>query len=179
MSAVARRYARAAVDAAAEKGKDEVDSLLDGLIAFRDSYKESAELRELLANPSLAGERDAALLAFAKKLGLSELSVSLVRLLVENERLELIGEVTEQVDQLSDDLAGRMHASVVSAIPLSDPQKKRIEKALERRFERPVDATIEIDPEILGGLVVRIGDLTIDSSVRRQLELVRQQLLGS
>jgi F-type H+-transporting ATPase subunit delta len=177
MSAVARRYAKAAVDVAFDQGKGAIDALLEGLVSFRDAYRESATLRELMNNPALATERDAALAGLAKKLEMPELALSLVRLLVVNERLDLVDEVTDEIDQLSDERANRLHAKVVSAIPISDALTKRIEKALEKQLKSTVDVTVEVDPSILAGLVVKVGDRTIDSSIRRQLELVRHELL--
>src|SRR5689334_18397702 len=99
MSAVARRYARAAIDAALDKGGQKaIDALLEGVSAFRDAWSASDEMRQVLSNPQLGPERDAALQSLAGKLGLSELALSTVRLLLSNERLDLIDEVTTELE---------------------------------------------------------------------------------
>jgi len=179
MSAVARRYARAVVDAAGtDGGKKAVEELVSGLRNFAAALEESPALHELVTNPALRESRDEALGALAKKLGMGETGTTLVRLLGENRRLDTFNEVVREVVALADEGAGRLRAEVKSAIALSDDQKKRIAKSLEKRLGQPVVVEADIDPDLLGGLVCRVGDLTIDSSLRHGLSRLRAELEG-
>jgi F-type H+-transporting ATPase subunit delta len=176
MTAIARRYARAAVDSAAGKGSAEVERLAAGLTDFRDAYRESEELRELIHNPVFEDEREQVLGRVLDGLGLSDDARGLVRLLAERGRVNILDSVTAEVEAIADERAGRVRAHVATALALTDKQRERVGKALERRLGRTVLVTEHVDPELLGGLVCRVGDLTLDSSVRRQLEVLREQL---
>jgi F-type H+-transporting ATPase subunit delta len=138
----------------------------------------STELREVLRNPVLKNERAAVLAAVMSKLGLIEPAAALVRVLVDGDRIDDLEDVVEGVEALADAQAGRVRAVVKSAIPLSEAQMQRLGKALEKRVGRPVAVTVQLEPELLGGLVCQVGDLTFDSSLRRQLKQLRERLEG-
>ena len=177
MSAVARRYARAAVGAAREKGgAKDIEALSIGLKTFCELLRTSRELFELLMNPALHDHQEATLRAVLVKLGLSAETVGLVRLLADRRRIDLIDDVVREVEAIADEGAGRVRAYVTSPMSLTEAQTARIAAALERRLGRSVVVSVDIDPELLGGLVCHVGDLTLDSSVRRQLVLLREQL---
>lgn len=177
MSVVARRYARAAVDAARAAGDAaEVEALAEGLRTFATLYKESSELHQLITNPALKVQRAEILAKVSGEMSLSETASSLVSLLAENDRIGELTEVVRHVVELADEQTGRQRAQVTSAIELDDVQKARIAVALEKRLQVPVVLDVEIDPSILGGLVCVVGDTTIDSSLRYQLERVSERL---
>ncbi len=177
MSAIARRYARAVVDAAQEKGGGPaVEALTEQMYALREVYLESVELREVLLNPSLKDEQARVIEAVAKGLGLAEEARSLLRVLVEARRVKLLPEVAAAVQSVADERAGRLRAQVTATVALSETQAKRIAKALERRLGKPVVVTTAVDASLLGGLVCQVGDLTLDASLKRQLELLGERL---
>jgi F-type H+-transporting ATPase subunit delta len=139
MSAVARRYARAAVAAADEKGgQNEIDALVAGLTAFLEAFATTDSLRELVNNPALRESRDGGLSAVMKKLGFSGHAERLVMLLAHNDRMEILEQVAADVVTIADERAGRLRAKVTSAIPLTEGGAQRLAKALEKRFARPV-----------------------------------------
>lgn len=177
MSAVARRYALAGVEAAVERGGlDAVDELAAGLRDFRTAYQSCAELHELVTNPALTGQRTEVLRQVGTKLGISELTMTLVLLLTDNERISELNEVTEAVIGIADERLARVRAQVISAVDLSSAQKERLAAALKKRVGRPVVLDITIDAAVLGGLVCKVGSYTIDSSVKRQLEIMSERL---
>jgi F-type H+-transporting ATPase subunit delta len=178
MSAIAKRYAKAAVESANEAGGTAaMDSLLEGLRAFLASVTESAALRELLYNPALRQRRPAVLEAILSRLDLHETVAKVIALLAERDRLDLLEDVVAEAEGLVDERLGRLRAHVTSATALSEAHRQRLGRALERRFGRPIVVSLRTDPSILGGLVCNVGDVTLDSSVRRQLELLRERLL--
>lgn len=179
MTALARRYARAAVSAAAEQGgTPALDHLLKDLQAFVDAVAASGELRGAIANPALRAERPKVLAAVVTSLRMATPSVRLLELLARNDRLEFIDEVLREATEVIDARIGRGRARVRSATALTEAQRQRIAKALETRFGHPVTVVVDVDPTIIGGLLCEVGDVTLDGSVRRQLELVRERLLG-
>jgi F-type H+-transporting ATPase subunit delta len=179
MSALAKRYARAAVETAEQKaGAKGVEALASGLTTFRGAYRDSAELRDVVRNPALREQRATALGAVIKKLGVSAEAQRLVLLLAERDRIDVLDEVVSETQQLTDERLGRARAFVTSAVALTAAQEKRLAAALEKRFGQPVALSISVDPSIMGGLVCQVRDVTMDSSVRRQLETLRERLLA-
>lgn len=177
MSAVAKRYARAAVQAAFEKaGTDEVEALITNIIDFRAMLEGNAELQQLLTNPALINERARVLDVILDKAKLSDTAAALVKTLAENDRVGELHEVVEAAERMADDISKRLHAEVWSPMELSDAQKTDLQKALETRLGRAVMVDVNVAPELIGGLVVQVGDLKFDSSIRRQLEIMRERL---
>ena len=177
MSAVAKRYARAGVEAASERGgEDAVQSLAKGLREFLQSYDESLELQELLANPVFKAERVSTLQVVLSKAGFQNEVASLLLTLAEKDRMGVIHDVVREVQEFADEQVGRLRAVVQSVVELTDGQKSRLEAILSKRLDCDVVAEVEIDPSLMGGLVCRVGDLAFDSSLKRQLELIREQL---
>jgi len=180
MSVLARRYAHAAIQASEEKGgADAVQTMAKELKAFCEAYNASSELQELLLNPAFKDDRDEVLGKLAQSLKLSDTTTGLLRLLTVNDRIEIISDLAAEVEILADERSGRRRAFVTSAVALSGDQEKRIAAALEKRVGLPVLVTTEVDSNIMGGLVCKIGDLTIDNSIKRQLEIFRERLLSS
>jgi F-type H+-transporting ATPase subunit delta len=196
MSAIARRYARAAIEVALAKGgapggisgsaastvpkdaTDAIEALARGLDVLRRAYDASSELREVLRNPALRENRGPALQAVLQNLAVTPETARLVMLLAERERFDILDELVAEVNALADEHLGRARAYVTTAIALAPAQQQRLARALEKRFGLPVALTIEVDPTIIGGLVCRVGDVTMDSSIRHQLESVRARLLA-
>jgi F-type H+-transporting ATPase subunit delta len=179
MSALAKRYARAAVEVAEQKGgQKSVEALSSGLTVFRAAYQDSQELRDVLRNPALREQRATALGAVIKKLGVSAEAERLVLLLADRNRIDVLDEVAAEAEQLTDERLGRVRAFVTTAVALDGPRQKRLAAALAKRFGQPVALSITVDPSILGGLVCQVRDVTMDSSVRRQLETLRERLLA-
>jgi F-type H+-transporting ATPase subunit delta len=177
MSALAKRYARAAVEAAHEKGQGKaVEQLVKDLIAFRQQFLENAELGELLTNPALVNERMRVLDVLLEKAKLSETAANLVRTLAERDRMMALYDIVEAAERMADEQAKRLHAEVWSPMKLDAGQQKSLQTALEKRMGRAVLVDVNVAPELLGGLVVQIGDLKFDSSIKRQLEILRERL---
>ena len=177
MSVVGKRYAMAAIEVAEEDGgQSSVDALAQGLKAFANAYQSSDSLKEILSNPALKDHRHAVMEKVLSALNLSPLTTKMVNLLVARDRVEHIADIVTYVEEMADAKAKRVHAEIVSAIDLTNDQKVRIAKALEKKFAKKTEIQLSIDPEILGGLICRVGDFAIDNSVRHQLKLVEETL---
>jgi F-type H+-transporting ATPase subunit delta len=177
---LARRYARALIDVAGASGGAKAGlALRDELRAFATQLDGHPQLRKALAHPALAAEqkrRVVAALAEAAKAG--PLVKRLIALLSARDRLALLGDVAEAYADLANAAHGVVAAEVLSAVPLGDRQRKALEAALAGGAAG-VELRTQVEPALLGGLLVRVGGRTYDGSVREQLAALRRRLAAS
>lgn len=135
----------------------------------------TGDLESVLSNPAISVEQriDAAQQVFAK---LSDPVRNLLVLLVRRSRIEQLSRVAQEFGRLDDQRKGITHATATSAAPLKAKELKAIAAHLEQLIGGSVELQTDVDPRILGGLVVRIGDRLIDGSVHGRLERLRHQL---
>ena len=173
---IAERYARAVFELGVETGQLEL--LTTQLQAFATAYSESAELRSVLDNPLVADDkREAILKEVVARLGLSELAVNTVRLLASRRKLRLLPELGRRLGRLTDERAGVVRATVTSATELPEEYYQRLTATLERTTLRKVVLERKRDPSLIAGVVTRIGDNTIDGSLRGRLTDLERRLL--
>ena len=167
MSALAERYAEAAfrLTKTVELG----DRLVSELSAFFQQLRALPALRQVMTDPSLRREASSVLTEVTASAGMSELGQNVLRLLESRGRLNLLEEVGRALCRRVDKAAGRLRAHVQSAVPLSPKQVERLEHVLRERFGKPVVADILVEPRLLAGIVCRVGRLTFDSSVKKQV----------
>ena len=174
-AAAARRYAKALFQLAQEAGN--VDSVREELTRFTTTLDGSQELRDVLLRPlHPASERRAVLNGFAEQIGASPLLRSFYAFLIDQRRLVDTGAIRDEYERLADALAGLTRATVRSATPLRPEQLDKLKTALSRRVGHDVELEVEIDPELIGGLVAQVGDLVLDGSLRTQLRQLRASL---
>ena len=101
---------------------------------------------------------------------------NLVQMLVQNQRLELVSHIRELYEALRRDHEGVLEAKIVSALPLSDGQVRELISALEKKYGRKVNAQLEIDPALIGGARIMVGDKVIDATVRGRLDAMAAAL---
>ena len=174
MDAVSRRYAQALTEEAQQAHSLETVDADVELIA--ETLAESRDLRLALTSPVVPQDKKGAVLQrlFGDKL--SDLSLQFLRLLVEKQRDGQIPDILDAYRTLRDERTGTVEATVRTAKPLSSVERDRLQAALEARAGARVRMRVEIDPDLIGGLVVRLGDTVYDRSVRHQLQLLRGQL---
>ncbi|MDH6127976.1 F0F1 ATP synthase subunit delta [Kitasatospora sp. GP82] len=162
---------------AAEKAGS-LDDVEDELFRFGRVVAGSHELRAALTEPKAGAAEKAALIK--KLLGgrANPGTVRLVTSLVTNPRGRSLEQGLESYSKLAAARRGRVVALVTTAVPLSDGQKERLAAALAGLYGRQVHLNIDIDPEVLGGVRVQIGDEIIDGTVSSRLEGARQALEG-
>ncbi|MFQ5514353.1 MAG: ATP synthase F1 subunit delta [Myxococcota bacterium] len=173
--ALARRYARALVMIGEERG--DVEGVLTELNALVDIGLEHAELWRVLFTPlHPRAERRAVIRELAERLGLSRELRAFGMLLVDENRTAQMPDIREALRILVERAAGRVEGRLSSARPLADEQVARLREVLSRRVGAEVRLEVEIDPELIGGVVARVGDLLIDGSVRTQVDSLAQSL---
>jgi len=171
------RYASALYELASEtKAVTAVEGDLDKLGA---AILGNADLAALIRNPQIG--RDAAAAAMAevgKVLGLNQLTQNFIGVLAGNRRLAKLPEVVRAFATIAAAARGEVTAEVTSAHPLSDAQLKELAAKLKVREGKDVKIKANVDPEVLGGLVVRIGSTQIDSSIRTRLNTLANAMKG-
>ena len=173
MDPVARRYAQALTEEAQSQGVLEAVDADADLIA--GTLQGSRDLRLALTSPVVSHEKKRAVLEGVFGNRVSALTSKFLTLLVRNERDGEIPAVLEAYRQLRDDRLGIVEASVKTAKPLAPEQMAQLQTSLEARAGKTVRMRYEIDPSLVGGLVVRLGDVVFDRSVKHQLETLREQ----
>ena len=141
------------------------------------SLGEDAAFVALLENPKLHFDDKAKLLA--ERLGdINPLALNLVYLLVARGRLSMVGEIADEYQRLLDSYRGIEQAEVITAIPLDDEDKLRLEERLGAIVGKKVVLKPEVDSSLIGGIVARIGGKLLDGSTRSRLEALKKELSG-
>lgn len=175
--ATARRYARALLDIALEKGSAE--ALRDELAAMVTLIAAHPDLGALLAHPAVSAERKRKVVgAVAAGAHASELMARLLTLMGERDRLPLLPLVSAAYARLWNAQRGVVAAEAVSAVPLDETQARAVSAALATATGRKVDLTARVDPRLLGGMLVHMEGRTYDGSVRSRLLALRRTLAG-
>ncbi len=177
-TAVAKRYAQAIFDLGTETSS--VSGLVEDFRRMAESYAVSPELRALAANPLIPeGPRLAAVQEIASRLGMSPLAKNAVGLLARRRRLTALPEIARELFRMQDERAGVARVVVTSAQPLTETYAQRLQRELEAVTGKRVVMERRQDPELLAGVVVKIGDRVIDGSARARLLELRSQLLSA
>jgi F-type H+-transporting ATPase subunit delta len=173
---VARTYAEALFNAANKSGQgqtiyDELGSLV------RDVLLVDPHVEEVLASPAVPTRVKAAAIDSTFGPRSSELFTNFLRVLNDHGRLDLLLAIALAFRELADQQAKRVRVQVHSAAPLQDDQRDRLRQELRDGFHLEPILEERVDPDLLGGLVVRVGDWQYDGSVRTQLRTIRNYLI--
>jgi len=173
---VARIYAESLLGAAEKQQQtQEVLEELESLV--RDVLAPHAEFALLLGSAVISREHKREVLQRAFQGKINAILYNFLLVLNDHNRLGVIREVAVLMRDFFERRAGRMHADVISAEPLAEEQQERLRNELRAKFNREPILAVHVDPELLGGLVVRVDDWVYDGSVRARLERIRNQLI--
>lgn len=178
---IAHRYAKAFFEAVSDSGtkKAQQDAEKE-IIALRDLLDKNENLRDFLADPSITqAEQMAVVTDIANKMKLSDLVSNLLKLLVRNRRLEMMGAVLNAVLDLYAQSRDEMVAHVTSAKKVSAAQTKEIVSILESKTGKKISLETRIDETLIGGVVIQYGSTLIDNSVKTKLDKMKRQLKGA
>jgi ATP synthase F1 delta subunit len=173
MEEIAEVYARALFEAAKEH--DAVDRIHDELGEFADALDGSHELQVFLFSPYFSSEE--------KKEGIprivedaDERFVNFLELLAERHRMPVLFRTRRRFDALWAEENKLLPVSLTSAVELDEQLVKDVGKRVEEQTGRRVELSTNVDPDVLGGLVLRVGNMILDASVRSRLERLRKQV---
>jgi len=177
-SAVANRYARALVDIVMAAGSPlKPDDAVAQLAAIEAVIQESPELRTALLTPAIQTSRKRAVMAkLLEKTGASPLMRNFVYVVIDHRRIGVVGEIREAFELQLDERLGFVRAEVSSAAPIDHRSSASLESELSKLTGKRMRLRFDIDPELLGGVVARIGSTVYDGSVRGELRELRRKL---
>jgi F-type H+-transporting ATPase subunit delta len=176
MDIVARRYARALLDALPE---DRAEAGLRQLLELRGLMSREPGARKLLLNPAVpAADRTAFIGRLAGALGLDEPVRRVFAMLVERRRLGILSDMAENFQSLLDERTGTVRVRVTTALPLDADRERELRERLGRSTGKTIVMEVFDDPSLIGGIVIRLGGTVMDASLRQRLRSVETQLLA-
>jgi len=174
--AIGRVYAQALLNDAAAQNQEqetleELEALVDQLFAAHP------ELEEFLTGDTLGRESKGKIIDAAFSNRCSERLFNFLHVLNDHDRLGLIRPIVYLYRQLLDTRRGRMRVAVRSAVPLASDQRERLQTELRQVFHREPLLEEQVEPDLLGGLIVRVGDWLYDASIRTRLEQLQDEII--
>jgi F-type H+-transporting ATPase subunit delta len=172
---VARKYARALMELAAEDNKKEKYG--KEISSFFNMLKSDKMLWSFFVGPSESPEnKRAALEEILPTLKYSKVVQNFIRLIFDKERLSFMGDIVDIYNTLLDEAEGRVRAKIISAAPLTKADVNKIVKGLSSAIGKKIVADVSVDPQIIGGIITHVGGLVFDGSIRTQLDNIGNNL---
>ena len=172
---IARPYAEAVFGLADAAGTLENWSQM---LARAADIARNPDMLETMGNPRLTADQLCGLFASLVGEALFAESQNFIRVLIENRRLPLLPEIREIFEALKNEREGVVEANIVSAFPLDAASLDGLVADLQKRFGRSIQPSVSVDPELIGGVCVQVGDEVIDGSVRGKLSAMVAALKG-
>ncbi len=176
-SSVAKRYAQALFQAALDKGQLEIVESDFNLVI--NEYRNEADFKKFIDSPVISNENKITVITRVFQDRVSDVLMNFLLLLIQKNRENYLVEIHYHFKELLDDYRGIVRGTVYSAVPLTDEQLSELQRLLNKRTGKEVVLVQKIDENLLGGFIVQIKDVVIDSSIRSQLNRLKEQLAGS
>ncbi len=173
MEELAQVYARALFEVALERGK--LDELREQLAQFADALSEHRELAVFFFSPYFSTtEKTQALGGLLD--GADEALLNFLGLLIDNHRMPVIFRIRQEYERLWDDENKTLPVEITSAIALDEATTESLGRTIGERAGRKIALAARVDPDILGGIVIRVGNSILDASIRNRLEQLRRHV---
>ncbi len=176
-TALARRYARALLESAADAGK--MEEVAGELEAFVASLDQVPKLRLILLSPEIERSKKRELVERLADGRFSDLFLRFLTLLIHTGRESLLPEIRTEYSRLLDRKLGRIRAETTTAVPLEEELVEQLGRNMSEMLGAEVKLRTRVDPDILGGVVIRVDGKVYDASLRRRLERMREELLAA
>jgi F-type H+-transporting ATPase subunit delta len=170
---IATVYGRSLYEAATDA--DKVDEVREQIGQLADVLEGDRDLQVFLFSPYFSSEEKKAGLGKAVS-GANDLVSNFLELLVENHRMPALFRIRREIDRLWDEEHKRLPVEITSAIELDKQVTKQIGDRIAEQTGQQVELTTSVDPDVLGGLVVRVGNTVLDASIRHRLDQLRKQV---
>lgn len=174
---IGRNYAETLLILAKKSG--EVEEWGDMLDAIAVGMREDTTLRTFLESPKLAASQKIEILGKALGRRVPPLFLRFIEAVIQKRRQMLIPEMASEYRLLIDESENRVHATVTVATEPSESERDALARQLSRLFGKRVVPHISLNPGILGGVIVKVGDVVMDGSVRKRLGVLRQRMLAT
>jgi F-type H+-transporting ATPase subunit delta len=172
LATIARPYAEALFQVAGKGDLKQASEQLDAIAAVAAN----AQMRQYADNPKATVDQVFDVITSVVKSPLSDATRNLLRAVIDNGRLAALPEVATQFHALVSERSGVSEATVYSAFPIDAAQLSAVVTSLEKRFGRKLTASVQIEPELIGGIRVVVGDEVLDTSVKARLEQMKVAL---
>ncbi|HWP18592.1 MAG TPA: F0F1 ATP synthase subunit delta [Burkholderiaceae bacterium] len=172
LATIARPYAEALYEVARQQDLNQWAAQVDELAAV----SANPQLRQFADNPKVTSAQVFDLIVSVVKTPLADGVKNFLRTVIENGRLAALPAIAEQFHALKNEASGVSDALIVSAYPIEPAQLADLVATLEKRFGRKLQAKVEVDPELIGGVRVVVGDEVLDTSVKARLERMKVAL---
>ena len=173
MEEIAQVYARSLFEVAQEH--DKLDEVRDQIGQFADALGESRELQTFFFSPYFSTEEKKKGLDTALE-GADETFLNFLALLIENHRMPALFRIRRELDAMWREVNKLLPVQVTSAVELDAAVTKQIGEEIGKQTGRKVELTTTVDPDVLGGIVLRVGNSILDASIRTRLERLRKQV---
>jgi len=173
LATVARPYAEAVFRLA--KQGNALPAWSDALHLIANVYKDP-QMQVAMANPKVTPADIQSLMLSICGERIDGVARNLIQLLVHNRRLSVLTEIRDLFEQLKLEDEGKLEAKISSAFPMEDAQRNQVVDLLSSRFKRKITATVIVDPDLIGGIKVELGDKILDASVRGRLQTMAATL---
>lgn len=174
---VARRYATALADVVLKSGETEI--VKSELKSWDDLIASNPDLQTAFANPAIAHlSKEKVLESLLEKARPSKTTANFLRILLRNNRLTDLAQINEKFASVLDERSSIVTAEVTSARPLTEAEKADFQANIARLTGKKVNLNFNINKNIIGGVVTRVGSTVYDGSVKTQLETLKQQLVN-
>ncbi len=172
---IARNYAEALL--ALARTANDLDGWGAAISAVGTATEEDPRLRNFLAAPQISAAQKNVIMGKAFGGTLPKPMVRFLQKVVLNRRQMLLPQIAVEYGNLVDEASGRIHAQVTLSREATDADRKAIATQLSRAFAKTVVPHVSVNPDILGGVVVRVGDRVMDGSVRKRLKTLRARII--
>jgi F-type H+-transporting ATPase subunit delta len=174
-SSVARIYAETLLQLA--RDRNAVERTAAEVAALRQALQQAPDLRLFLETPRISEHEKKAVLRRTLSGMLSEETLRFVEVVLERGRQHLLPVILEGFEALAEEFGNRQTMEVTSAVPLPGPVRERLRDIFARLTGRVIVLQERLDPSLLGGVVVQLGDIRIDGSIRSRLDQLRERML--
>lgn len=180
MPAVALRYAKALADIVLGKNAGITpEQALEQVRAFEELIDTVDDLRNVLLSPSVPPARKRAVVKqIGEQIGTSHIICHFLYVVIDHRRIPMLGAIRKAFENYVDEVLGIVRADVTAALELTEQQRDMVTEKLSQLTGKRVESKFSVDPELLGGIVARIGSTIYDGSVRGQLMGLRRKLVG-
>ena len=177
LQTMARRYAAALSDVVLEQS--EAAEVQAELAAWEELILSTPNLQEVFRNPTIALDKKRAVLnQLIERTQPRQTTANFLKVLLQNQRLTDLGEINRKLAEVLDTRAGMVAATVTTALAVPERSQQELYAKLKGLTGKKVRVDFETDPELIGGIVTRIGSTVYDGSVRNQLQEIKEKMAG-
>jgi F-type H+-transporting ATPase subunit delta len=175
---IGRRYAKAFLDIARKEGK--IEERLSELESFGEALRSSKEMNFLMTDPAFEPEqRKKILVSLSERLRLSPMTLNFLKILIDRDRLGFYEDILRSYREQADEALGRVRVKVSVPDSLGEASLQKLQRILEKMTRRKVLLETESNPDILGGMVIKIKDMVFDGSIRSALRRMKEKMMDA